>query len=226
MSTGSSLHADSEIIRYLNNMNNSITEHSYGAVLLPLAIHYKYGGANAILKIYQEYNKRSLLISENTLHDIISDGIAANGYTDGFDMAFRAMASYTYQPQIWYINVHSQVNFWNRPTDTVLHPLDNSTRSHTMNALSVNYYEFTWPSEYNGRIEVEVAFNRSGGYTQSYIVTNQTSHSISYNATLSNNTSTYVFTIDGTVTKLGFVICNVNNNSLNYTLNFEYISNN
>lgn len=64
-------------------------------------IHRRYGGADAILSIYETYNDYGASISESKLRDVITLGIQNTGTTEGFGATYRAMASYLYSTSTW-----------------------------------------------------------------------------------------------------------------------------
>ncbi len=200
----------------------------YGAVMFPLTIHLKYGGANAILSIYEVYNDYSAFISQSQLRDVISLGINNTGAAEGFKVAYRYMASYLYNPKYWYSSIHSGASAWVGATKTILAISDSSTTvsnpststSGSLTYLTNKYYKLSLPTSFEGAVRIDVDYDDSNGQVQIYTETSANQHSVKYLSTDSNGDTTFVQTgVGSSITSVGIILTNLaESSSINFNV--------
>ena len=195
----------------------------YGATVFPLAIHYKFGGSNAILSIYNEYSTwSSTNLSLTQIREMVTNGISDAGYSGGFDLAYRAMASYLYKPSVWYGDVFAGGT--NIVNNRLITKNSNSARvtsfSESVDYLASDYFTIALPSDVSAAsVKVDITFGDSNGRVQRYKVTNDGTHWISYNSVSSNVSSFTEVDVGNTITTLGFVVSNLGDSgTMSYTV--------
>lgn len=224
--TNTSSTCDTSINDFINNISNNTsmpTTNGYGAVLFPLAIHRRYG-ANAILKIYEEYatwSSTDLTLAQ--LREVITNGIYNHGSTDGFDRAYRNMISYIYTPYFWFDSVYSGSLNWTMPNSINIKPSSAGsvyTITGSVTYLSAKYYTISFPDSVpSGDVKVEVTFSGNNGCVQKYRIGNDEIPYSSHTTTTNNKVSFMETSIGETVNSAGFIISNLNNSgSLTYTV--------
>ncbi len=195
----------------------------YGAVVFPLSIHLNYGGANAIIAIYEEYEtwaSTSLTLAQE--RSVITNALANIGYSDGFDLAYRKMAAYLYNPAEEFSRVYSGSTAWsNLNIARHIHPSAGIilSLSDTIPYLSNAYHSLTLPSSIDGaNVKVSVSFTHENAQLQRYKTSTTNSNYILY-ANASNNKVSYIDTFVGDTIEWGLIISNLDNSeALSYTI--------
>ena len=224
--TGQSSTCNSQINSFIGSSDSldSSTSIGYGAVVLPLAIHYKFGGSDTILAIYDEYETySSTSLSTNQIRTVVTDAIVSEGYSGSFNLAYRAMSSYVYRPSVWYTGLCSGASAW---TNSTIVSKTTSSAGKTLSFsgstayLTSDYYTISLPSNISaGSVIVEVSFSNSNGYLQRYKIDTSGTHTISYIGTSNNTASFTQHGFGNSITDLGFIISNLDDaETLSYTV--------
>ena len=221
--SGSSTKAVWFINEFVDSPASMTLDAGYGATVFPLAIHYKFGGSNAILSIYNEYSTwSSTNLSLTQIREVVTNGISDAGYSGGFDLAYRAMASYLYRPNVWYDDVFA--GGANIVNNRVITKSTVSTKvtsfSDSVDYLASDYFTIALPSNVSAAsVKVDITFGNSNGRVQRYKVTNDGTHWVSYNSASSNASSFTEVDVGNTITTLGFVVSNLSSTeSMSYSV--------
>jgi len=231
---GSSNTCEGQIQTFITGTTSMPETSGYGAVVFPLAIHYKYGGANAIVSIYESYNDYSASINESQLRDVITIGINNTGTTEGFSATYRAMASYLFSTTTWYSSVYAGASGWsNAPmtTTTVSNTSGTSgtntstTISGSLSYLTNKYYQLNFPTNFKGAVKIVVDYTDSNGKTQVYTKGTNGVHTINYNATNADGISTFIQpNIGDGVKSVGIILSNLaESGSISYSVSITLL---
>lgn len=224
--TGQSSTCDSQISSFIGSSDSldSSASMGYGAVVLPLAIHYKFGGSDTILEIYEEYGTYSSTdLSTNQIRTVVTDAIVARGYSGSFNLAYRAMSAYVYRPYVWYYEICSGSTNWSNNTiaaKTTYAAGETMTFSGNTASLTSDYYTIKLPTNVSAAsVKVEVSFSNSNGYLQKYTINTSGTHTVSY-VGKTNDTSTFIeHGFGNSLNDLALIISNLDGSeSLTYTV--------
>lgn len=224
--TGQSSTCDLQVRDFIGSSDSldSSTSMGYGAVVLPLAIHYKFGGSDTILEIYKEYETYSSTdLSTNQIRTVVTDAIVARGYSGSFNLAYRAMSAYVYRPYVWYNGICSGSSNWSNNTIVVKTTYAAGATmafSGSTASLTSDYYTIKLPTNVSAAsVKVEVSFSNSNGYLQKYTINSSGTHTVSYTGK-TNNASTFIeHGLGVSLNDLALIISNLDESaSLTYTV--------
>ncbi|MCH5351481.1 MAG: hypothetical protein J1F39_05900 [Clostridiales bacterium] len=208
--------------------STSISMHSlsgYDAVVFPLTIQRNYGGTDAILSIYKEYNKYSADIVFSSLTMVVSDGILHNGYSCNFSDAYKSMSAFLINPRVWLNSVIDTTKLFG--VTPVKRRLTIATQSlnGSLDSFASTYLEIELPSGVSaGNVKMDVTFSSANGSIQTYTVDKNGEHQILYPKTSATGICNIERTdIGNEINTLIFVLSNTDfNSSITYTANISY----
>ncbi len=214
VSTGMSTFCDGWLNGYIGSTTPMPELSGYETFVLPLTIQKKYGGVSTIKSIYERYHDYlSTSLDLQSLRNMISEGMANNGYNAGFDNAYRSMAGFLYNPSLWFSDVHSGSSVWRNRSITTL-PIDSSSGSftftETLDYLTSQYYQIQAPDTEVCMVNVDVTFSSSDGRIQWYR-SQKEGHNIGYPSTISNKATYADSSLGRFVNYSGFVLSNLGN---------------
>ncbi len=195
----------------------------YGAAIFPLTIYMDFGGMNTIVKIYEEYNNHAADISFSEFREVINNGMASNGYSDGFNNAYRKMTCYVLRVDDSSFGYGKELaesrDWWSNKEVTPKFVESTISKTGSVSGLTSKYYRFRFPSNFKGTVAIVVTFSSTqNGYTQTYYLNNNV-------PTINLNTKTLTvstFTqsqIGNGVSQIYLVVSNLSNSSnLVYTI--------
>ena len=181
----------------------------------------RYGGANAICSIYEAYNDYGASISDSKLRDVISEGINNTGTSAGFTEAYRRMASFLYSTDAWYSGFTPTASNWNNATivnKNTMKMIETTTDCTALNEfdgtvgyMTSKYYNLTIPSGFEGAVKIVVDYDGNmNGRTQIYTTTTAGRHTINFDTTESDGTSTYIQpNVGNEISTIGLIVSNV-----------------
>lgn len=214
VSTGMSTFCDGWLNGYIGSTTPMPELTGYEAYALPLTIQRKYGGTSTIRTIYERYHEySSTSLNLQSLRNMISEGMADNGYNNGFDNAYRSMAGFLYNPSLWFATVHSGSSAWRNRSITTI-PITSTSGSYTftetLDYLTSQYYKIETPASTVCMVNVNVEFTNSDGRIQWYRSQIE-GHNIGYPNTTSNKATYADSSIGRFVNYSGFVLSNLGN---------------
>lgn len=214
VSTGMSTFSDGWLNGYLGSTIPMPELSGYETFALPLTIQREFGGVSAIRKIYESYNNRSSTnLNLQNLREVISEGISNNGYDGGFEIAYRKMAGFLYDPDIWFVNIHSGATAWHNDsiiTKSITSSSGSISFSTTVNYLTNQYFKIEIPDSSVCMVKIDVVFSNSDGRIEQYR-SQQEGYNILYPNTTSNTATCADSGLGRFVNYSGFVLSNVGN---------------
>ena len=203
----------------LNSTDISLVDTSYGAVLFPLTIQYKYGGIDTIVAIFEELNKLNWLMSDNEVITAITKAILRVNNSGSFYDAYRSMATFLIKPNMWFntvadtSNLHSWSGVKVRSVD--VYSSQTTNVSDELDCLSSKYYLLNNPnSKATGSVKININFHSNDGSIQIYTIDKHGNHKISYPKTTPNGFNIEIPDFGTDILKL-YVVVSLNYNNFN-----------
>lgn len=196
----------------------------YGAALFPLTIYMDFGGMDTIRMIYEEYSKHEAKLDFQEFREVIDNGMLSNGYSGGFNNAYRKMACYILNvsdPEFGYGKVLPEASscWTERKASNVITATTNSTATKTgsTNGLTSQYYKMEFPTDYRGKINIQVSSAYSSCYVETYYVKSGTPI-IALNTKTSNSTN-FQLRLGAGISEIIVVVSNLSDSStISYTI--------
>lgn len=219
-------------IRYAHNTPMSESS-GYGAVMFPLTIHRNYGGAAAIVSIYEAYSNYPVYNTDNrsTIESIIREavslGIRNTGTNKDFVSVYREMSSYFNSTSTWYSEIMdytwvnaNKSNISTSQTSNSTLETTYSSFANSLDYLTSRCHTLTFPQNFYGTVKIDITFHSDNGYMQIYTESTSNSHIISYPFTLPNNTASFIQTnIGNNISSLTVIVSNASaSGSMGYNI--------
>ena len=215
---------NSSIKEFVNNFHTASLStlpsiKGYGALLFPLTVYMDFGGMNTIRKIYEELNKHSADIDFREFREVINAGMSSNGYSNGFNTAYRKMAYYVIKMNDssfgYGKEIYNSKYLTNKDIPNSIIVSSETKTSGNANKLTSQYYRIILPANYKGNVIIAISSTTSGCYSQ---ILYQRGNVIEtkLNNSLSAYASYAAVGIDSNVSEFILVVSNMSDSSSMY----------
>lgn len=158
--SGSISRAKSHFNTYFSNSQKSINDATiqYGAGIFPMAIYTAYGGADTIVKIYEELASYSSSVSDTILRGCITNAIQEYDSTGSFANAYKKVGAYISYPGHFYSNTIPSGVTWENNKYTFYTATSATTKSATLNPSGCKLFGYSSDSSEIKQLSITVDF--------------------------------------------------------------------